>query len=1028
MIKNYLFITAFFGRKLRFCLTRKVCLFGLQVICFGINANKVYASEAENFNTIAQERINGTVTDSNNVPIPGANVLVVGTAMGTATDFDGKYSINVSESQTLEFSYLGYISQRVLVGSQKSINIVLKEDLQQLNEVVLIGYGSVKKSDLTASISTISPKDFKNQPIVTSTEILKGRTAGVTVSEPSGAPGGDFKIRIRGANSILGGNDPLIVIDGIQVGIGLGQINPKDIESMQILKDASSTAIYGSRGANGVVLITTKKGKEGLTVVEYNSQISLKSGSNPFKMMDPVLYAETVNLSTGGAAYSQSAIDNLRINGGSDMYEAILQSGFLQSHELSVRGGSSSTKFSVSGRYDDEDGVLVGTNFKKVVFNANISTKINDKIDLGVNFTGVQSKSHNIANSYNEVFMAPLWGPAEPIFNPDGSYNVQDPYSSFSANPVMLLNAMNRDNTTTTGVVSADLSYNILPGLTFKTIVGLNEFFGENAFVNDEVYALSPNVGGTTGAGKNLNRGHSWQITNTLTYVKTLADIHDFTLLAGFEQSENKSDGFNADGSELSPTSVGYNNLSLNSVVGIGSYFSNGALRSYFGRLGYILKDRYLLTATLRSDGSSKFRGDNQYSYFPSVGLGWKLSEEDFIKNMDVFSNLKLRGTWGITGNQAIDPYGTLNLLTQSNYGYGTGTVYPGYRPQGTSNPNLKWEETTQIDIGLDASFFNNRLSFTFDAYKKSTSGLLQAVAIPQYNGGGNVFQNIGEIENKGLEIAVNAVPVRYDDFQWDLAFNWSYSENEVVSVGDEDFIFPGESYGGGSNKLFIVKPGEPLGTFYGYKWLGIWRQSEAAEAALFGVKPGDNKFEDLNGDKLIDGKDNQVIGSAIPKVRMGLNTNLVYKNVTLNVFLESAIGGKTYNVLYSKGTTLSSDGKAVTLADGADYWTPTNDDAQFANILSDTYNAFQNTSQWLQDASYLRLRNISLSHDLSKELTSLADLRLFISAQNLFTITNYKGVNPENSVTSGSDVDTGLDYGTYPVVKTFTTGITVTF
>lgn len=978
-----------------------------------------------------QLKVSGTVTDaSTGLSLPGVNILIEGTQNGTTTDVNGRYSLEVSaEKGVLIFSYIGYVSATVEVNARSAIDIALEPDYLLLEEVVVIGYGSMKKKDVTGSVASVQSTEFEHQQITTPEQILKGRVAGVAVTQTSGAPGGDYKIRIRGANSILGGNDPLLVVDGIQGGSSLQDINPNDIESIDILKDASSTAIYGSRGANGVILITTKSGLEGPAVVELNTYLSFKNAHNPYEMMDPVLYAETVNLSSGGAAYSQDDIDELRRSGGTNAYEDLLQQGLLQSYEVSVRGGSKLTKYSISAGVNSEDGVLVNTKLKRYMFRSNLSTQITDKLSVGLNLTAAQNKGRNISSAYSETTAALCWAPAESIKKADGTWQLADPYGYYLSNPVMLLNEMNRDFVTTTGLVAANLKYEIFKGLTFQSNAGLNADYGNRGYYNNEIFAFSGSVGGRTGSGQSSSTSSFWQLSNTLTYTKTINDAHSLSLMAGVEASKYAGSSFSADGTVMATTSVGYDNLSMNTNKNIGSSYSSSALNSYFARANYAFKDRYLITGTFRADGSSKFKGDNKFSYFPSVGLGWRISEEEFMSNQRLFDNLKLRASWGKTGNQAIGPYGTMSLLTGSNYHYGSSTLYPGYKPYGSSNPDLKWEVTTQQDLGLDASFLKGRLNISIDVYNKLTSGLLQAVALPNYNGGGTVYQNIGEIENKGIEFLLNAVPVQSSKWRWDAGFNISYAKNNVTSVGDEEMIFPGGNYSeSGGQKWFVVMPGEPLGTFYGYKWLGIWRNAEATEAARYGAKPGDNKFEDINNDGSIDGLDNQVIGHGVAPWRMGFNTTVSYKDFSLNALIEGAFGGETYNFNYSMAAVMTSEGRTVTLADGADYWTPENDDAKFANILSDTYNAFRNTSQWLENGSYIKFRNLSLSYNLSKQKVKFANIKLFVSGQNILTITKYKGDDPEVTSTGGSDIDVGLDHGVYPSVKTYTAGVTITF
>jgi len=983
---------------------------------------------APTVSAIQGAKVTGTVTDDNGVTMPGVSIQIEGTTIGTVTDVNGKYSIELpGESGVLIFTFIGYTDQKIEVKGGTIVNIKMQMEATNLDQIVVVGYGSIRKKDITGAVGSIKSSEFKNQVISSSAQILKGRVAGVSVTQLSGMPGGDYKIRIRGANSLIGNNAPLLVVDGIQVNIGLNDINSNDIESIEILKDASSTAIYGSRGANGVLLITTKNGAEGKPVVEINSDISFSKAKNPYTYMDPYTYATTTNLLTSGAAYTADEVEGFKTAAGVSMYDALLQTGTMFSNSVTVRGGSKTTKYFLSSGFDTQEGVLIGTTHKKYMVRSNVTTQIADKLSVGLNLTAVQVADHNIMGGYNELLYAQCWGPTVPILNSDGTYNKADPYGSFSYNPYMLMNEMNRDSYRTNGLLSTNIKWDIISGLSFNANVGVSLSNSDNGYVNNEYYALSGNVGGQTGSGTGHYMDRFWQLSNTLTYTKTINATHNFTVMAGFEESASKGRYTTADGKGLLTTSVGYDNLGLNSVQAINSGYSESSLRSYIARANYSFKDRYLLTATFRSDGSSKFRGDNVYSNFPSVGLGWRLSEENFIKNLKIFSNLKIRGSWGKTGSQAIQSYGTMSLLASSNYSYGVGNTYPGVKLEGVPNPDLKWETTTQMDIGLDASFFESRLNFTFDYYSKLTTDLLQEVPLPAYNGGGVGLQNIGSVENKGFEFSVNAVAIQNDDWNLNLGFNINWMENKVKDLGEDDMIFAGSSSFSQEN-IFVLMPGQPMGTFYGYKRLGVWTTAEKDTATLFRVKPGSNKYEDINGDHKIDANDLQVLGHAMPTWRSGFNTTIGYKNFSLYALLEGAFGMQVYNEVYAQAVIPSSNGKTVTLADGADYWTTDNENAQFANLLTKASNNLPNSSQWLQDGSFIKLRTVTLSYQLKKEKIKFADMRLFVSGQNLLTISNYLGNDPENSNTGSDDRRGGLDSGIYPTVKTVTAGLTLTF
>ena len=973
-------------------------------------------------------RVSGTVTDANGATMPGVSVQIEGTTTGTITDVNGKYTLELpAENAVLIFTFIGYANQKIAVKGDATINVTMIMEAQNLEQIVVVGYGTIKKSDITGSVASVNINDYKLQPITNPTAILKGRVAGVSITQSSGNLGGDYKIRIRGANSLSLSNEPLFVIDGIQMALGLNQINTNDIQSMEILKDASATAIFGSRGANGVVLITTKSGSEGPAIVEYKSRYSFRKAKNNYELVDPVTYAEFVNSrATAGSPtpYPQDRIDELKANGGSDMYDAMLQDGLLRDHQISVRGGTKATKYFISAGSENEDGVVVGSEYSRKMLRSNISSQVSKNLLLGLNLTATQRKTHNSNSVYQELLFGNLWGTAEPIFNADGTYKIRDPYGANTNNPYMTVKEANSDVKATSGVVGGTLKWDIIPGLTFNSNVGLNYFASDQGYVNNEFMKYKTV---NSGSGRYYNNSVFWQVSNILTYKKDINEIHSFTVMAGQEASKIEGTNFSATGTGLPYDAVGYDNLSLNAIQTINSSYSESALQSFFVRANYSLKDRYLATVTYRVDGSSKFAPENRYSNFPAVGLGWRLSEEDFIKNLDVFSNLKLRFSWGKTGNQGLNPYQTQGFLTQQNSSYGTGSMYPGYKPYGSSNADLIWETTTQTNLGLDFGFFKSRLSFSIDVYKKLTEDLLQQFSIPDYNGGGLVWKNLGEVENKGIELSLNAIAIADDNWKWDVDLTFSYEKNKLLDLGGAQIRRTGSLYYI-EEQFFALVVGESLGTFYGYKRLGNWLSSEADEAAKFGAKPGDNKFEDFDKDGKISGADYQVIGNAVPTTRFGFNTNLSYKDFSLNALFEGVAGGKTYNMTRANGAVLTSLGQTITLVEGMDFWTPTNEGAAYANPYSNTYNAYPANSQWLESSNFLKLKNISLAYNLSKKIIRFADLQFFVSGQNLLVITNYTGSDPESSATGSRDADSGLDFGAFPVYKAVTIGLNATF
>jgi TonB-linked SusC/RagA family outer membrane protein len=974
-----------------------------------VSANEVTAQQ--------QKSISGTVTDESGQPLPGVTVIIKGTMQGTVTGVDGSYSIpNIPEDATLQFSFVGMKAQEIVVGDQTSIDVTMVADAFGLEEVVAVGYGTMRRMDISGASARVSTSEFQDLPSTDIAQSMQGRVAGLAITSNSGSPGASSKIRIRGGNSMLGNNNPLIVLDGVAVNIGLNDINPNDIATLDILKDASSTAIYGSRGANGVIVITTKTGNSDIPRIQISTNYSLDQVANRYDMLNAADFVTLNDITLTG----QSA--------DTDWQDQVFQNGITRNTQLSITGGNEKLKYFLSGSLVDQDGLLINTGYRKYNLRSNIDAKINDKLNVSLNISVSKTERNNTddmaASKSSQIWQSLIWSPTEPIFNEDGTYNKTDQYSSIGLNPFMVATERQNDAFATALLANSKIDYKITDKLTYSAILGAEEIKTERAnFTNQFV---SP----TTGSTREFRDNFFWQFTNFLTYKNTFNDIHRISVMAGFEQSQNTPKGFIADGSNLATEAVGYDNLALNASASIGSYWGRSSLRSYLGRATYSLRDKYLLTATFRMDGSSKFQDANKYSSFPSLGLGWRISEESFMQSVDNIDNLKLRASWGITGSQAIDPYATLALLIPQKYSYGTLNLLTGYMPSGAPNPDLIWEETTQINIGADLSMFNGRLNVTADYFKKNTDGLLQAKELPAYNGGGSIISNIGEIENKGIELAIGGEIIRKSDFSWNATFNYSKLNNKVISIGDEEQIFPGKEYAGGflSSKVFIVKPGESLGSLYGYNFLGIWQQDEAAEALRFGNQPGDSKYEDLDRDFIIDGSDQKIIGKGLPDFNWGLNNTFSYKNFDLNIMLEGVHGRDVINLGYAGAGTAVGDARAITLNDAKNTWTTSNTNTIWPKIGSTSNTDYINSSKWVQDGSYVKLRNISLTYSIPKEKLKIGDLRIVLSGQNLLTFTDYKGFDPEVSSTGKSDIDQGLDLGSYPTAKSYTIGLTLNF
>ena len=962
-------------------------------------------------------KIKGTIKSERGEPL--ASVTVSNKAKGktVASNENGEFEIDAEPGDVLEFSSVSYATKQVTVSSATAvINVSMAISVVE-NEVVVVGYGVQRRSDLTGSISTLSAKAYKDQPVVNASSALQGRVAGVSVTNNSGAPGGGVKIRIRGANSVNASNDPLYVVDGIALSSnGLADINVNDIESMEVLKDASATAVYGSRGANGVILITTKTGKSGIPKIEYNGFASFNKPMKKYKLMDAVTYAKVANETAGVSVFPdpQSYAGQT-----TDWQSMIFDNSVTQSHQLSVSGGTENAKYYVSGFYINQEGLLANSSQKKFGVRSNIDLKLSKRLNFGINVYAGRINSHNngdFGGKGNPVMSALIWAPTEPVYDAPDQYN-RFGISAIWGNPYMVIRERNADNFSNVGIFNGKLKYTITDWLTLSINAGLDMQLAKDAYVNNDW--ISP---GNHGSKQGSTEKYTYQNSNVLTFHKTFGK-HSLTGTALMEATSNKFYTFSASGTGLASLSNGYYNLGLNASQSISSGYSNWSLLSYMGRAAYSYNDKYLLTATIRRDGSSKFQGNNKWGNFPSFSFGWKLSNEKFIEDLGIFSNLKFRAGWGITGNQAVDPYSTLGLLTPGIYSYGSPTVYPGYTLGNPATPDVKWETSKQTNVGLDASVLGNRLNVSVDYYNKNTSDLLLSTRIANYDGGGTFLKNIGKVNNRGWEIVIDGTPFKSNDLNWSASFNASFNQNKVMSLG-ADSMLERPVIGGGliTNSIQVVKPGQPLGAFYLIPWEGVYQTDKGS------YKAGDAMYTDVSGNNSIGFEDRVISGTATPKMQWGFNNSVSYKNFELNVFIQGAHGNKVFNATYAATAVPTSDVKFINLADAANYWTPSNTGSTWANPASKNKSWVEST-QFLQNAGYVRLKNVSLSYQLSQKWLKLASAKLFISAQNLATITKYKGFDPEaTSTLAGSDTDAGIDLGAYPSPKTITVGLQVKF
>ncbi len=1000
------------------------------------------------------KQISGKITDEKGLPLSGANIISKEVKhIGTMADMDGNFQLKVTDLvKSIQVSLIGFKTVSIVINDKTQFNIALEEDVQQLEEMIVIGYASVKKDDLTGSVGVIKSKDFKNQPITRVEQTLSGRSSGVQIKSNSGAPGGDISIRIRGANSIKGNNQPLVVVDGV-IGANFQLINPNDIASIQILKDASSTAIYGSRGANGVVIVTTKIGKSLKPVISFNTFQSISVLPKKIDYLKAGEFAELYNsydraLNFVPGVYvppfSDKDISKYDEDGGTDWQDELFREAITNNYQLSVSGGSEKIKYYLSGEYLSQEGIVVNSNFERYNLRSKIDVEVSKKFKVGLNMGWSNLEGINnqdVGFQLGAIGRLPQWVAIEPVWNSeDVLYNNTPNYGAVTGNPVGIQNAFISKTKTNIFLPSVTLSYKITENFIAKA-------FGSYENTNTKVYNLENNKILDEGSDvisrasiNNIKRERA-QVNLILDYTKSFGN-HKIQATGIYESGSYVEEGAFAGANGLNSVALGWHNLALSKSQTASSYYYDEYYNSLALRFNYTLLDKYLLTATIRRDGVSKFQGDNRYSAFPSLALAWRASKEKFIKDLNVFSNLKLRGSFGSSGSHAIGSYATLPFFIQngeSNYhpnGPGTGT-YVGLGVGAPGNENLKWETTKQFDLGLEMGFFKNRLNLEFDYYDKQTEDLLVDTILPDYLGSETILKNVGSISNKGIEVSINAKPLDSDFFSWDVSANVSINKNEVLDLGKEDIVLPATRYADSSTPITVLKTGEPLGSFYGYQFSGVWKSNELAEAAAFGNVPGDAKYEDVNGDGQINSEDLKVLENAQPDFIFGFSNAFKMGSFNFSFLMVGQKGGQTFNGVHQKSVGLFGQSRAFTSPDWYDRWRPENEDTDVPAFSSTSKN-FPNSSRWLQDASFLRIQNITLAYNFQEKLLSkvgFTELQLYINAENVYTFTNYTGYSPDISSAgrstgggSSTDIDQNIDTGAYPVPRSFTLGLKVKF
>ena len=964
-----------------------------------------------NLNAVAASKLTGTVTDENGAGMPGVTIAKKGTSSGANSDVNGKYSIDVNPGDVLVFSFVGYKSQEVKIANQSVLNIQLAVDAKSLEEIVVTGYGNQKKKDFLGSSASIKSATIQEMPVVSVESAMQGRMTGVQVQQSSGQPGAGISIRVRGVTSIAGGNEPLFVIDGVpqynndnRAMNGMSSFNASDIESIEVLKDASATAIYGSRGANGVVQITTKSGKAGVSRVTYESTYTNQIIQRKLNLMNGVQMLDFIKqYYTNSNLALPAEVTNAK-NSETDWQDQVLRAALQQNHTLSFSGGNDKTQYYVSGNYLDQPGIIKGSDFNRGSMRFNLTSQLNSRISLRTYMTASRTVSNGFSASDNSptrytgkngVGAMVLASPTVPVYNPDGTYGNPRPFS-FSGidveNPLAFTKESLDRNTVVRFQGGMDFNVKLAEGLVNTTRIG-GDYFSARADLYFPIVLAQLSSG--VGIGQ-LTTTSSLNVVaeDYLEYKKKFGDLEFEGIVGGSIQSAQQ-DIINLLGSKyISDDLKNYSFAAAGSVSKPVTDIITNRLVSGFSRVRLNFKDRYLFTASIRRDGASVFSKNKKYGIFPSLGLAWKASEEPFMKNVTAISNLKVRATWGQSGNPAIQPYQSLLIGNVINTAQGAGSgLAVGLSPT-LPNDNLTWETTTQTNAGLDFGFLNDKYRVTLDYYVKNTTSLLATVQLPPSSGYNTIIDNVGEVENKGFELEIGTDLIATKDLRWSVDANLSINKNKVVATKNNLPFSSGNSR---------ITPGDPLSSFYGPKFNGYAADGEMA-------------FMDVNADGIIDGRDNQYIGNPYPSTIIGLNTSLKYKRFNFMMTWSSVQGNSIDNqMLFTAATPSPIYNRSAEI-----YTYYPKPRASSIHRRSDLF---------IEDGSYIRLRNIRIDYALPLGDTKfIKSANIYLSGNNIITITDYKGYDPEVNAFSGNSLQQGVDNGAYPGSKTVTLGLTVNF
>ncbi|MBS0030391.1 SusC/RagA family TonB-linked outer membrane protein [Chitinophaga sp. 22321] len=1022
--------------------------------------------------TAEKKAITGKITEAAGTPLAGVTVRVKNDKISAITNEEGLYSITVSTAPgtTLVFTYVGFLSKEIKVSAAKSVyNTVLEPSVKGLNDIVVIGYGSVKRKDVTGSVAAVKMADLAKAPVPSFEEALGGRVAGVQVSASDGQPGSSLNIVIRGNNSVTQDNSPLYVVDGFPMENPSNNIfNPEEIASIEVLKDASATAIYGARGANGVIIITTKKGKTGAPTVSYQTWMGFQENIKKQEMMSPYEFVK-YQLEQNSAFYTPiylkegKTLEDYKSVKGIDWQDQVFRKAFMQNHSLSLRGGNDKTTYSLSGSLLDQNGIIINSGFKRYQGRAIVDQQINEKIKAGVNLNYTATKTYGAVASPTpsgptSSLMYSVWG-YRPItgdsasdasaidepFDPD-----VDPLSEYRMNPIISTKNEYNPLFNNTLITNAYIEYKPAKYFTLRIAGGLTkETLRKEIFNSSNTRLGNPKSSqlGVNGSVSNTERTN-WLNENTLTYARVINKDHHLNVLGGFTMQKATYYNYGFSASQLPNESLGMSGLDEGIINTAPTAKSSSALMSFLGRVNYGYKSRYLLTLSLRADGSSKFPASNRWAYFPSGAVAWRIIEEPFMKNISFLSDAKIRAGYGTTGNNRVGDFAyltALQLFPYSGYSFGNSPVQ-GIIPGNLGYPKLKWETTAQTDIGVDLGFLKNRIMLTVDYYKKNTKDLLLNATLAPSSGYLSGIRNVGKVSNEGLEFSVNTTNIQGKKFTWSTGFNISFNRNKVLQLNEGEPSYASRITWGNFNNAYpyIAIPGHPIASLYGFMFDGVYQYSDFDQVGSTyvlkdkvpnngnprsSIQPGYIKFKDINGDGQVDNNDLTIIGNPNPIHTGGISNNFTYKNFDLNVFFQWSYGNDILNanrIEFENGDVTRSF--LNMFASYADRWTPDNQTNKLYKVGGQGPLVY--SSRTIEDGSYLRLKTVALGYTLPAPLLKQARikaLRIYTSAQNLITWTNYSGLDPEVSVRQ-SALTPGFDWSAYPKARTITVGLDVTF